>query len=89
VPMTVEQPPPLSWVFRSGPVSVSVEPFPGHPGVLVSGVDPAEPLDDATVGALRQALDTWKVLFFQRPEPARFGRTVRVQPAVLDNSAVG
>jgi hypothetical protein len=29
------------------------------------------------------------VLFFQRPEPARFGRTVRVQPAVLDNSAVG
>ena len=40
MPMTVEQPPPLSWVFRSGPVSISVEPFPGHPGVLVSGVDP-------------------------------------------------
>jgi alpha-ketoglutarate-dependent taurine dioxygenase len=57
--------------------------------VLVSGVDPAEPLDDATVGALRQALDTWTVLFFQRPEPARFGRSVRVEPAVLDNSVVG
>ena len=33
-------------------------------GTMVSGIDLARPLDGAELGALRQALLDWKVLFF-------------------------
>jgi len=52
----------------TGPSSrgdVDVEPIAGRIGALVSGVDISQPLDDATVEVISQALDTWKVVFFR------------------------
>jgi alpha-ketoglutarate-dependent sulfate ester dioxygenase len=58
--MTIQQTsPPIS------PTGARVEPVSGRTGAVISGVDLSEPLDDATVEVVRQALDTWKVVFFR------------------------
>jgi alpha-ketoglutarate-dependent sulfate ester dioxygenase len=59
--------------------TVSVQPVAGHIGADVGGVDLSQPLDDATVGRLTEALHRYKVIFFrdQRLDHAaqiRFGR---------------
>jgi hypothetical protein len=84
----VGQPVPISWVFRSGTATVSVEPYPGRPGVLVCGIDPAEPVDDDTVEALRLALTAWKVLFFRRPEAELARLTEDVNRGEFRNATV-
>jgi alpha-ketoglutarate-dependent sulfate ester dioxygenase len=43
----------------------TVEPMSGRIGAEISGVDISQPLDEATVEIIRQALDTWKVVFFR------------------------
>jgi alpha-ketoglutarate-dependent sulfate ester dioxygenase len=50
---------------RSPSSGITLKPLTGHIGVEIGGVDIAQPLDDATVEAIRSALDTWKVVFFR------------------------
>ncbi|MCX4545602.1 TauD/TfdA family dioxygenase [Streptomyces sp. NBC_01565] len=44
---------------------VEVKPVAGHTGAEITGVDLAEPLDDAAVARIRAALLRWKVVFFR------------------------
>ena len=60
--MTLQQASPGISVSRSG---VTVEPVSGRIGAQITGIDISRPLDDSTVEVVRQALDTWKVVFFR------------------------
>jgi alpha-ketoglutarate-dependent sulfate ester dioxygenase len=60
--MTVQQTSPGIGASRAG---VAVEPVSGRIGAIISGLDISEPLDQATVEVVQQALDTWKVVFFR------------------------
>ena len=63
--MTIQQTSPGAAISLSG---VTVEPVSGRIGAVISGLDISEPLDDATVELVQQALDTWKVVFFRGQE---------------------
>jgi taurine dioxygenase len=59
--------------------ALDVRPTSGHLGAEIHGVDLSQPLEDATVAAIRAALLRWKVVFFrdQKIGPAEqiaFGR---------------
>ncbi|MEV6840720.1 TauD/TfdA family dioxygenase, partial [Streptomyces sp. NPDC051133] len=47
---------------------VAVRPAAGHIGADITGVDLSRPLDDAVVALIRQAVLTWKVVFFRGQE---------------------
>ena len=58
---------------------LDVRPTSGHLGAEIHGVDLSQPLDDATIAAIREELIRWKVVFFrdQKIGPAEqiaFGR---------------
>jgi alpha-ketoglutarate-dependent taurine dioxygenase len=60
-------------------IELSVRPIAGHIGADVDGVDLSQPLDEATVGRLTDALHRHKVIFFRDQEldhagQIRFGR---------------
>lgn len=70
---------------------VTVRPMAGFIGAEIGGVDLREPLDDATIAAIRNALLQWKVIFF-RNQPitqdqhigfaARFGKPTLAHPTL-------
>ena len=60
--MTSRQTSPGVRISRAG---VTIEPVSGRIGAVISGLDISEPLDDAAVELVQQALDTWKVVFFR------------------------
>ncbi len=45
--------------------SVSIKPMTTHTGAEIAGLDLSRPLDASSVNLVRQALDTWKVVFFR------------------------
>jgi alpha-ketoglutarate-dependent taurine dioxygenase len=84
--MTIQQTSPGAAISLSG---VTVEPVSGRIGAIISGLDISEPLDDAAVELVQQALDTWKVVFFRGQEldhasqiafGRRFGRLTYAHP---------
>ena len=46
-------------------VNITVNPVAGRIGAEIEGVDISRPLDADAVGAIQQALDEWKVVFFR------------------------
>jgi alpha-ketoglutarate-dependent taurine dioxygenase len=58
---------------------LTVHPLSGHTGAEIGGVDLSRPISDAEVDGIRQALQTWKVVFFRdqhigHAEQIAFGR---------------
>src|SRR5262245_54276884 len=76
--MTVSQPQALSTQRSS--TGLKLEPYRPRIGALVSGVDLADPLDDATRARLQKALLQYGVLFFRDQSfgPQRFLDVARV-----------
>jgi taurine dioxygenase len=60
--MTIQQGSPGVATSRAG---VAIEPVSGRIGAVIYGLDISDPLDDAAVELVQQALDTWKVVFFR------------------------
>lgn len=50
------------------PADVTVTPVTGYTGALIGGVDLSQPMDDATYRTVRDALNTWGVIFFRNQE---------------------
>jgi taurine dioxygenase len=76
---------------RGGRAGLDVVPLSQHIGAEIRGVDLASDLDQATVGAIRDALLQWKVVFFRDQElsrdahvafGARFGEVTPAHPTL-------
>jgi alpha-ketoglutarate-dependent taurine dioxygenase len=57
--------PPISTLSAAGAEHVAVRPLSIHIGAEIGGVDLTQPLTGAEIGAIRQALLDWKVVFFR------------------------
>ncbi len=84
--MTIQHTSPGVAISLSG---VTVEPVSGRIGAVISGLDISEPLDDAAVELVQQALHAWKVVFFRSQDldhasqiafGRRFGRLTYAHP---------